>query len=199
MLSPFQWQRESETILITLVHYTLVIYSRVAGKPHSRSVQYIPITEQMKTTWTANVYPWEEKTGIHPVYESENSPVEIKILTDVSISFHICTKHLTTLGLMRKANTWLTHKRNRKTQLSSKFETLLRPRLGIINMLRKLNFLLYFRRYCDLIIRSRSSEMVWKCKPQRRLTLCKAWRISLAHVFVESVKAIFISLRYMLN
>ena len=48
LLSPFQLQRESQTVLITLVHYILVIFSRVAGESHSQPVQYIPIIEQMK-------------------------------------------------------------------------------------------------------------------------------------------------------
>ena len=62
-------QRESETILITLVHYSLVIHSRSAGRTHSRSVQYSQITEQMEIT--TNTYTRDETKKIHPVYVSE--------------------------------------------------------------------------------------------------------------------------------
>ena len=64
-------QRESETILITLVHYILVIHSRAAGRTHSRSVQYSQIAEQMKTILTTNAYTRDETKKIHPVYVSE--------------------------------------------------------------------------------------------------------------------------------
>ena len=56
LLSPFQLQRESQTVLITLVHYILVICSRVAGESHSQPVQYIPIIEQMKTILAVSAF-----------------------------------------------------------------------------------------------------------------------------------------------
>ena len=64
-------QRESETILITLVHCILVIHSRAEGRTHSRSVQYSQITEQMKIILTTNTYTRDETKKRHPVYVSE--------------------------------------------------------------------------------------------------------------------------------
>ena len=117
LVKPFPVAKRTQNHPDHACSYALVIYSRAPSKPHSQSVQYIPIEEQMKTILTANVYFWNEKTGVHPVCVSENSPVKIKILTDVSISFQLCKKTSHYALINKIADTRPTHNQNWKTQL----------------------------------------------------------------------------------
>ena len=62
-LKRLQLHRESQTMLTTLAHYASVIYSRVAGKTHSQSVQYIPIEEQTEQSVNGKgiLRGWEDR------------------------------------------------------------------------------------------------------------------------------------------
>ena len=86
-------QRKSRTVLVILVHYLFVVYSCVAVKLHFQSAN-IPNAEQMNKL-TADVYSWDEGTGLCPVCVSEISPVGYQYLDHQLDLFLIRNEHFT--------------------------------------------------------------------------------------------------------
>ena len=166
-------------MLTTLVHYALVIYSRVAAQTPFPASAIHSNQRTNKQSERQTYTPGMRSRGYIQCMCRKTLPLRSVSWLPIQSLSKISSKHPIIMWLTKRTNTQSTHNQSWKTQLLTNFENFLRPKPDI-NLPKNTNFQFIF----PMLPSTLSSvtvtyEAVQKYQSQWRSSSNKVWKILL--------------------